>query len=548
MANSFTIGQSALNAAQAAINTAGQNIANSSAPGYSRQTVVQTAAMPAAGSSYGYSGQGTQITQIQRVYSQFLADQTHTNEAANSQLQTQYQQIQQLDNLLADPNAGISAAMQSFFDDLQTVSIDPNDVNSREILLMSAKNLVSRFNSFQTKLDEISQNLNQQMASGVQTVNDLAKQVAGLNKAINTAQASSNGKPANDLLDKRDQLITELSRQVKVSVLQQDQQYTVLLNNGQPLVAGDQVYGLKLMSSTTDATDWQVGYPASAQQASVLSANDLMGGSLSGLLAFRAETLNPFKNSLVKIALGFAETVNQSNQAGYTINGQTGSALFTIPEVKIKAAATNSGGATVNASLIDSGQLTNSDYKLQKIADEYRFIRAADNNLLISSADFAEVQSIAANQGLAINLAADMNNGDQFLIQPTFDAAGTLKLANIQANDFAVSNRPYTANNANTLLMAGLQSQKTLDGGTNSFQDAYTQLVSQIAGKTHELEVTSSFHANMLAESQTAVDSVSGVNLDEEAANLLRYQQAYQSAGKLIQISQQLFESLLQIN
>jgi len=96
-------------------------------------------------------------------------------------------------------------------------------------------------------------------------------------------------------------------------------------------------------------------------------------------------------------------------------------------------------------------------------------------------------------------------------------------------------------------LLANLQNQKTLGGGTVSYQGSYSQLVSQVGNKTHELKVSSAAQDTMVAQTLEAQQSIAGVNLDEEAANLLRYQRAYQAAGKAMQIANTLFETLLSL-
>ena len=106
-------------------------------------------------------------------------------------------------------------------------------------------------------------------------------------------------------------------------------------------------------------------------------------------------------------------------------------------------------------------------------------------------------------------------------------------------------NNNGTSDNRNALLLGGLQTRNTLRGGTASYQSAYGQLVSEIGNKTRELEVTSKAQANLVTQTEQLQQSLSGVNLDEEAANLLRYQQAYQASGKVMQIASTLFDTLL---
>lgn len=108
-------------------------------------------------------------------------------------------------------------------------------------------------------------------------------------------------------------------------------------------------------------------------------------------------------------------------------------------------------------------------------------------------------------------------------------------------------NHNGSADNRNALLMGVLQTKNTLANGTASYQSAYGQLVSQVGNKTRELEVTSKAQATLLKQTENTMQSVSGVNLDEEAANLMRFQQAYQASSKVIEMSNTLFDSILRI-
>lgn len=111
----------------------------------------------------------------------------------------------------------------------------------------------------------------------------------------------------------------------------------------------------------------------------------------------------------------------------------------------------------------------------------------------------------------------------------------------ISANSAGVSD------NRNALLLAGLQTGKTLAGGTASYQSAYAQIVSDVGNKTREIQVTATAQESVVKQAEEAQQSLSGVNLDEEAANLLRYQQAYQASGKMIEIADKLFNTLLEL-
>ncbi len=108
-------------------------------------------------------------------------------------------------------------------------------------------------------------------------------------------------------------------------------------------------------------------------------------------------------------------------------------------------------------------------------------------------------------------------------------------------------NTDGVADNRNALLLGALQSSNTLAAGGASYRGAYGQLVSLMGNKTRELEVTAGAQAALLTQTRALQQSEAGVNLDEEAANLLRYQQAYQAASKVIQTANQMFDALLEI-
>jgi len=109
------------------------------------------------------------------------------------------------------------------------------------------------------------------------------------------------------------------------------------------------------------------------------------------------------------------------------------------------------------------------------------------------------------------------------------------------------ANTGGVADGRNALLLADLQTQSTLAGGTASYQGAYSQIVSAVGNQAREADVSAKAQASLVSEAQKAQQSLSGVNLDEEAANLLRYQQAYQASGKMLQIATSLFQSILDL-
>lgn len=126
--------------------------------------------------------------------------------------------------------------------------------------------------------------------------------------------------------------------------------------------------------------------------------------------------------------------------------------------------------------------------------------------------------------GFSFTMTGTPANGDTFVIQANASGVG---------------------DNRNALALGGLQTAKILAGSTAGLQTAYSQLVSDVGNKAREVQVTGKAQETLLSSAKSARDSVSGVNLDDEAANLLRYQQAYQASAKTIQIAEQVFQSIL---
>lgn len=545
MASSIlSIGQSALAAAQVGISTTGHNIANAATPGYNRQVIVQGAAK-AQNFGFGFLGQGVDVSTIKRVYNEYLGNQVQSAQTTKSGLDSYYAQMRQIDNLLADPNTGLSPAMQDFFAGLQNMASNPTSIPARQTVLSNAESLATRFHSLEGRLDEIERSLNGQIQSSVSDINAYGQQIAQLNDAIGKAERAS-GQPPNDLLDQRDQLLMELNKQIKVTVVGQGSDYNVFIGNGQPLVVGVATYSLTNVASQTNPEKLEVAYRTSNGSLVSLAESALAGGQLGGLLAFRSQSLEPAQNALGRVAIGLASSFNEMHQAGYGLDGSTGNPLFTMGSPAVGAHGQNAGTAVLTASIgsaNDAKALTTSDYKLQfNGGTSYTLTRLSDNTPTTFN---SFPQTI---DGVTLSLTAGAVAGDSFLIRPTVNGASAFGVAITDPVKLAAASQPgAVGDNSNALSLVALQTANTLGNGTISYQGAYSQLVSQVGNKTRELEVTSSAAGKLLTEATTALQNESGVNLDEEAANLLRYQQAYQAAGKVMQIASELFDVLLSI-
>jgi flagellar hook-associated protein 1 FlgK len=612
----YGIGVSALNAAQAGLTTTSNNIANVNTAGYSREEIIQSSQF-SQNTGSGYFGQGVNVTTVVRRYDQFLGAQVLEAQTQSSNLSTQLGLSQQVSNLLGDTSGGLTPTLQDFFTSVNAVSNAPQSVPARQTMIGSAQSLVNRFQSLNQSLNQIRDGLNGQISSSVTLINGYAKQIASLNDKIVQAQANDPNQPPNDLLDQRDQLVNQLSQEIRVTTLKQsDGSMNVFIGNGQSLVLGNQTSALKAVASATDATALEVAYTNNGV-VSRIQQSSLQGGNLGGYLSFRQTVLDPAVNALGRIAMGFADSFNQQQQQGMDLNGILGSSMFTSAVPRVTASTNNVGTGMLTATVNSTSGLTGDDYSVQFDGTNYNVLDTTTNAVVQSftAAQLATAQTVTGT-GITLQLTGTNTSGDSFLVRPTADGASGIALsitdptkiaaatvvpglplnANLQqpititftsptsytvtgvgapagpqaytsgaaitingwttqisgtpaaGDTFSVAkNTNATTDGTNVLLMAALQTANTLANGTTSYQGAYGQLIGQVGTQTRELTVTSQAQTSLLAQVTKAQQAVSGVNLDEEAANLLKYQQAYQAAGKAMQIANTMFDTILNL-
>ncbi len=424
MANLFTSALSGMNAAQLGLATTEHNIANASTPGFTRQQIVQTST---AGQSTGagFVGQGVNVSAVKRIYDQFLTSQVLQEQNQASFLTTYSTAMRQIDNLVADPAAGASPAMQSFFDALNGVSNNPQSVPARQTLLSSAQFAVNRFQAIDQRLTDIANGNTTQITSSITTINTYAQQIATLNGNIKRAIGSSIGQQPNDLLDQREQLITKLNLEIKTSVVQQpDGTVGVFVGNGQALVIDETPMRLQAVQSTSDPSKLDVAYLNNGISTPIQQSS-LQGGNLGAYLTFRDQSLEPARNALGRVALGLAASINQQNQLGQDLNGQAGGALFNMGLPRVDKSSSNTGTATASASIANVSALTTSDYQLSFNGTNYSMLRISDNVVTNLGATLPTNVTV---DGFTFSLTAGAKAGDSFMIRPTANGARDIAL------------------------------------------------------------------------------------------------------------------------
>ncbi|MCL2829765.1 MAG: flagellar hook-associated protein FlgK [Betaproteobacteria bacterium] len=665
----FGIGVSGMSAAQLGLATTGHNITNASTPGFSRQRSVQVTNIPFSTGS-GFVGLGTQVSTIERLYSSILAGQVNNAMTRVSELTAYQSQISQIDNMLADPLTGLSPALQQFFSGVNDVASNPALASSRQSMISSAQTLTARFQTLNNRLNELYKGVNDQIGTTVDSINAYAREIANLNQQIATSQASMQ-QPPNDLLDKRDLLVSQMNELVKVSVsIDRNGAYNVAIGSGQQLVTGVFSSDLVAMPSSADASRTTVGI-ATPGGPMELPERLVVGGSLGGLLDFRSTTLDRTANQIGQIAASIALTFNAQHGLGQDLLGNVAgdpnftANFFNITGPRVIGNLNNPAASpTVSASFITpppfNGQnfttdLTSSDYRLSYDGTNTTLTRLSDNkSWTVAGNDVNDINTLLAgeSQGFTLDSTGGLLAGTSYLIQPTRAVADSMtvnptiaanpsliaaaapfrtnatttnagdaviapgrvgigySLASLPATltydngnltgfpagttvtvtvngvatdyvigspadpvpytsgakiafdgmDFTISGTPAngdtftiarntsgTSDNRNALLLSNLQTVKTMSGGLYTFQDNYANLVGDVGNKAREINVGLDAQDAMLSQAQANMESLSGVNLDEEAANLLRYQTAYQASARIIESGIKIFDTLLSL-
>lgn len=703
----LSIGLSGTLTSERALATASHNIANANTKGFSRQR-VQVDTRPPQLAGIGALGTGVKVNNVKRIHDEFVSSELRSNATIAHNLQTNYDFTSQIDNMLADPNAGLAPTLHSFFASINNVANDPSSQSARQVMIGEANALSERFSYLDNRFESLEKGVNETLKSHVKEVNDLAKAIADVNWKVVLAKEVTQGEPS-DLLDQRERLLHQLSEKVEVrSNEQEDGALNVFIGNGQTLVLAKRHASLDLRANEHDPEQLEIVYQNQGSNAVVTKF--LKGGSIGGLLDFRENMLNAAQNELGRIAIGVSKTFNDQHHKGMTLDNELGRDFFKSIDKSTPMSLpskSNAGNYEIKTTISNTDNLTVSDYVLNYNAGIYTLIREKDNEII---GKFNSLPANIESEGLYIELERGtvIENGDSFKIRPTNAAAREFSVEIERANDIAAAspvrvrtsvynmgdakptlssvtdihapsftlkegtlspsitirfvdenniellddkgrviqvqqlneqnkaipatpgvagepgspatpaipaipssrattikslagsdsegdvqvpaelekgifydsdkginlfptaagmetgynvqlsgkakagdtfiiefNRDAVGNNINVLELGDLQRKATLDNGTSNYNEVYSQLVSRVGSKTHELDVNREAQHILYEQAKLQREAVSGVNLDEEAADLVRYQKAYEANAQVIGAASEMFDTLI---
>jgi|GEM_PF-357477 flagellar hook-associated protein 1 FlgK len=401
----YTIGVSALDAAQNALNLVGNNLANANTPGYHEQVMDLTEAYPTQIGNISL-GNGVQIADTRRIIDNpletALTNQTFVLADTTAQLNT----LQQVQTNLSPSAGSIGDAIEQFFNDVNRLSTNPSDTTQRTVVIHDAQNLATAFNSLSTSLMQIQNGLDSQLNNNVTDINSLAQRIARLNGEI--ANATAAGATPNDLLDQRGQLINQLAGEINIQVMPGNLNQVNVMAGGTPLIVGNQ--SQQLQYSLTSGNQGQVTVVGSTIPLTVT------GGQVGGMLAVRNQSLPDVQAQLNTVAGAVAQQVDEVQATGLGLSGPFTSLSGTrnvnnvnVPLDKAGLAFTPQAGTLyVSVTNLSTGERTltpvNIDPTTQSLKDVAAALSAVPNIQAITDPQTGSLQ-ILAKPGYAFDFA-----------------------------------------------------------------------------------------------------------------------------------------------
>ncbi len=345
--NLMSIGVRALAANYAALETTGHNIANANVEGYSRQRVeLQTATGQFTGA--GFFGKGVDVATVSRSHDAFLTREAATAKAQAAGDAARLDQLERLEAVFPLGEQGLGHAAGQLLNAMVDLASRPQDASTREVVLARAEDVAARFAAAGNQLDGLQAGLSQELQNGIASVNGLTQRIAEVNDQL--ARASALGQPPNDLLDQRDQLISELSNYLQVTTIPADDgTLGVFMASGQRLVLGKEVTPLVLVPDAYDVSRQAIGIVDNGVTRAL--PQQLVGaGSLGGVLRFQNEDLVAARTRLGQMATALATRLNEQQALGLDLRVPPGSGapLFSIGAPQALPAETNARDASGN--------------------------------------------------------------------------------------------------------------------------------------------------------------------------------------------------------
>lgn len=608
--DTFTIAKRGLNVQQGNINTTSHNISNASTTGYSRQRAVIQTTRPFGGMSRfdscsaGQVGTGAEIKTIERIRDVFKDYQVRTQRTANGALSEKNSYLTQVEDILNETSdTGVQQALSDFYAKFQTLSLDPTKSSNRTVALQQAQTLAGALNTRYTELETKKIDIQTTLGSDVTDINSMLDQVNELNKQI--AGVSAVGMTPNDLMDKRDNLLDELSEKFGISTKREKYEAvditTTLGSNTVNFVDGNDFTGancnrLSYVTGTSLDTTTNPAAPTLTVSYAVMGdTTNIKTITITGSAATDATQLDTIGKGLMQNRIlvgdqnGLVQDVstNANDLNGLSAYSAAGNATITLSNFN-----TNSANVIFDIKTGEVGgkqtvqtTIQNSMNQLDKLAaglaytvnaiqtgtdgtatspltnKDAIFVTKATNGTAGVTDTGINAKNITVNSVLQTDpskLNCGLTDADTSGEHAGTRALAIASLKNVKMdlnkidvtststrNDFF--NRTSAAGGNSGVTFKSTTELCDLNGNSTgtTMDNYYKSLISDLATVTKGV-------ASDLANSETQLEtyendrlSESGVSIDEETTNLIQYQHAYQANAKVISTVSELLDVVI---
>lgn len=467
------------------MSTTSHNIANANTEGFSRQEVRQETSYTVPEGNY-VLGTGTQIQSIKRQHDELVEKKLNNSLTANHFDKERATQLGHIEEIFNEINSeGMNKVLNRFFNSMRELSNQPENETIRNVVKENAKIVVGDFHRISSNLDDVRAQINKKISLAVDDINMLTKTIAKLNREINIEEVTDS--TANDLRDQRDKAIRDLAQYFPIHTHVDDEgQYVVDVQGLGSLVSGGLNQVLKVGSAVQPpGTSADKGDIEIyfESRQSLPISENMKGGVLGSLLKTRNDEIKALESQVDELAHGLVLATNAIHRRG-----------FANHPVPVDA----QGNPVPNAA---AKQVTGLNFFKEPL----------------------DLKRAAEYIDLADEIKEDVNN-----------IATALE-----------PNKP--GDNRVALAISKLQHEKVLGGGTTTFEEQYLQSVGHIGLQAGKAKINEEQSAGILAQAKSVKERLSGVSLDEEAANMIRYQNAYEASAKVMRASDEMFKAVLNL-
>lgn len=329
------VGRRSMMNSQTSLQTTAHNIANKTTEGYSRQRVEMQSNTP-IGIGRMQIGMGARAGAVTRINNSYIEKQLEREGNQLGYLNSRSELLGRVEQVYNEQlNKGLNHSVGSFFNSYRELANNPESLAARTQVKESADNLSKDFHRVDRQLDDIQKDIDFRVATKVEEINQLTKEIANLNEKIQTVEVA--GATANDERDRRDLLVKQLGEKVNIRYAEsKDGQLTITAGNTAILVSGYFHQDLNVQSTPANKGkaegSFEIFYKATENSTPVNVTEQFVSGELGGLLNVRDKICGGLRESMDKMAYKLAWEVNRAHVQGYDRNGRTGALFFNMPE------------------------------------------------------------------------------------------------------------------------------------------------------------------------------------------------------------------------